>query len=109
MYSVSFPIEPTLGELLCMAHSRSLTSGNRPAEKAQTPMESQSPKTERSGTANREFIPTSWFALTRKDKNFQVPRLLSGGGVVRNIAATKDSRLYLACGGVNKVAIAEAR
>lgn len=30
----------------------------------------------------------------------------SGGGVVRNMVATKDGRLYLACSGVNKVAIA---
>lgn len=29
----------------------------------------------------------------------------SGGGVVRNIAATQDGKLYLACSGVNKVAV----
>ncbi len=31
----------------------------------------------------------------------------SGGGVVRNMVATPDGRLYLACSGVNKVGIAE--
>ena len=31
----------------------------------------------------------------------------SGGGVVRNMVATPDGRLYLACSGVNKVAVAE--
>ena len=30
----------------------------------------------------------------------------SGGGVVRNMVATPDGRLYLACSGVNKVAVA---
>jgi virginiamycin B lyase len=30
----------------------------------------------------------------------------SGGGVIRNMAATKDGRVYLACSGVNKVGIA---
>ena len=31
----------------------------------------------------------------------------SGGGTVRNIAATADGRLYLACSGVNKVGVVE--
>jgi virginiamycin B lyase len=31
----------------------------------------------------------------------------SGGGVVRNIAAAPDGRLYLACSGVNKVAVVD--
>jgi hypothetical protein len=32
----------------------------------------------------------------------------SGGGVIRNMAATKDGKVYLACSGVNKIGIAEA-
>lgn len=40
-------------------------------------------------------------------KSFSSTPIPSGGGVVRNIAATKDGRLYLACSGVNKVAIVE--
>ncbi len=33
----------------------------------------------------------------------------SGGGVVRNMAATSDGKLYIACSGVNKVGIADVR
>ena len=33
----------------------------------------------------------------------------SGGGVVRNMVATPTGRLYLACSGVNKVAVVEAK
>ncbi len=38
-------------------------------------------------------------------KSFAVRAIPSGGGVVRNMVATPDGRLYLACSGVNKVAI----
>jgi hypothetical protein len=38
-------------------------------------------------------------------KSTQIP---SGGGVVRNMVATPDRRLYLACSGVNKVAVVDA-
>jgi virginiamycin B lyase len=38
---------------------------------------------------------------------FQTWPIPSGGGVVRNMVATKDGRLYLACSGVNKVAVAQ--
>ena len=44
-----------------------------------------------------------------KSKGFSSTAIPSGGGVVRNIAATPDGRLYLACSGVNKVAVAEVR
>jgi virginiamycin B lyase len=33
----------------------------------------------------------------------------SGGGVIRNMVATPDGRLYLACSGVNKVGIVQSR
>ena len=33
----------------------------------------------------------------------------SGGGVVRNMVATPTGHLYLACSGVNKVAVVETR
>ncbi len=33
----------------------------------------------------------------------------SGGGTVRNMAATRDGRLYIACSGVNKVGVVEPR
>jgi virginiamycin B lyase len=40
-------------------------------------------------------------------KQFSSTPIPSGGGVVRNMAATPDGRIYMACSGVNKVAIAE--
>jgi virginiamycin B lyase len=40
---------------------------------------------------------------TARFRTWPIP---SGGGVVRNMVATKDGRLYLACSGVNKVGIA---
>lgn len=33
----------------------------------------------------------------------------SGGGVVRNMAATRDGRIFIACSGVNKVGVVEPR
>lgn len=41
-----------------------------------------------------------------KTKTFAKTAIPSGGGVVRNMAATPSGLLYLACSGVNKVAIA---
>ena len=43
------------------------------------------------------FDPTS--------ESFSAEPIPSGGGVVRNMVATPDRRLYLACSGVNKVAV----
>jgi len=34
---------------------------------------------------------------------------ITGGGVVRNMVATPTGHLYLACSGVNKVAVVEMR
>jgi virginiamycin B lyase len=42
--------------------------------------------------------------ITQKFSSTPVP---SGGGVIRNMAATKDGKVYIACSGVNKVGIAE--
>lgn len=38
-------------------------------------------------------------------KKFESTAIPSGGGVVRNMVATPDGKLYLACSGVNKVAV----
>jgi len=38
---------------------------------------------------------------------FQTWPIPSGGGVVRNLVVTPDGRVYLACSGVNKVAVAK--
>jgi len=46
-------------------------------------------------------------AFNPKTKAFQTWPIPSGGGVVRQMISTPDDRLYLACSGVNKVAIAE--
>ncbi len=40
-----------------------------------------------------------------KSESFNTKAIPSGGGVVRNMVATPDRRLYLACSGVNKVAV----
>jgi virginiamycin B lyase len=53
--------------------------------------------------------PNTVVAFNPKTKSFQSWPIPSGGGVVRNMVATSDDRLYLACSGVNKVAIAEVR
>jgi len=45
------------------------------------------------------FDPTS--------ESFSTKGIPSGGGVVRNMVATPDRRLYLACSGVNKVAVVD--
>lgn len=46
--------------------------------------------------------------LVRSDpklESFSTKPIPSGGGVVRNMVATSDRRLYLACSGVNKIAV----
>jgi len=53
--------------------------------------------------------PNTLVRFAPKAKTFSSTPIPSGGGVVRNMAATKDGRLYLACSGVNKVAIAQVR
>jgi len=49
--------------------------------------------------------PNTLVRFDPKTKSFTIREIPSGGGVVRNMAATKDGRIYLACSGVNKVAI----
>ena len=51
--------------------------------------------------------PNTLVAFNTATKKFQKWPIPSGGGVVRNMVATPDGRLYLACSGVNKVAIAQ--
>jgi len=53
--------------------------------------------------------PNTLVQFDPKAKTFSSTVIPSGGGVVRNMVATGDGRLYLACSGVNKVAIAEIR
>jgi virginiamycin B lyase len=51
--------------------------------------------------------PNTVVAFDPKNKTFQHWPIPSGGGVVRNMVATPDGKLYLACSGVNKVAIVQ--
>ncbi len=51
--------------------------------------------------------PNTIVRFDPKTETFAVAKIPSGGGVVRNIAATPDGRLYIACSGVNKVGLVE--
>lgn len=51
--------------------------------------------------------PNTLIRFNPKTEEFARATIPSGGGTVRNIAATSDGRLYLACSGVNKVAIVQ--
>ena len=53
--------------------------------------------------------PNTLVEFDPKTKAFSSTVIPSGGGVVRNMVATSDGKLYLACSGVNKVAIAEIK
>jgi virginiamycin B lyase len=50
--------------------------------------------------------PNALVVFNPNTKSFQSWPIPSGGGVIRNMVATPDGKLYLACSGVNKVAIA---
>jgi virginiamycin B lyase len=52
--------------------------------------------------------PNTLVRFDPKSEGFSMTQIPSGGGVVRNMVATPDRRLYLACSGVNKVAVVEA-
>ncbi len=49
--------------------------------------------------------PNTLVKFDPKSESFSSEAIPSGGGVVRNIVATPDGHLYLACSGVNKVAV----
>ena len=51
--------------------------------------------------------PNTLVAFDPKTDSFQHWPIPSGGDVIRNMVTTPDGRLYLACSGVNKVAIVE--
>lgn len=53
--------------------------------------------------------PNTLVRFDPKTEAFSTEAIPSGGGIVRNMVATPDGRLYLACSGVNKVAVVEAR
>jgi virginiamycin B lyase len=51
--------------------------------------------------------PNTLVRFDPKTESFGKEPIPSGGGVVRNMVATPDGRLYLACSGVNKVAVVD--
>jgi len=51
--------------------------------------------------------PNTLVKFDPKSESFSTKTIPSGGGVVRNMVATADRRIYLACSGVNKVAVVE--
>lgn len=53
--------------------------------------------------------PNTLVRFDPKSEAFSSAPIPSGGGVVRNMVATSDGRLYLACSGVNKVAVVDTR
>jgi virginiamycin B lyase len=50
--------------------------------------------------------PNTLVRFDPKTKSFSSTPVPSGGGVIRNMVATKNGKLYMACSGVNKVAVA---
>jgi virginiamycin B lyase len=56
------------------------------------------------------LAPNRLVGFDPKTQVFAVPTPIpSGGSLVRNMVATPDGKLYLACSGVNKVGVAEVR
>jgi virginiamycin B lyase len=51
--------------------------------------------------------PNTLIRFNPKTEEFARAKIPSGGGTVRNMAATSDGRVYLACSGVNKVGVVE--
>lgn len=49
--------------------------------------------------------PNTVVRFDPKSEKFASTKIPSGGGTVRNMAVTTDGRVYLACSGVNKVAV----
>jgi virginiamycin B lyase len=53
--------------------------------------------------------PNTLVRFDPKSESFATEAIPSGGGVVRNMVATPDGKLYLACSGVNKVAVVDVK
>jgi virginiamycin B lyase len=51
--------------------------------------------------------PNTIVQFNPKTDKFARATIPSGGGVVRNMAATADGRVYIACSGVDKVGVVE--
>jgi virginiamycin B lyase len=53
--------------------------------------------------------PNTVVRFDPKTETFQTWPIPSGGGVVRNMMATSDGNLVLACSGVNRIALVEVK
>ncbi len=53
--------------------------------------------------------PNTVIRFDPKTETFARAKIPSGGGVVRNMAAAPDGRVYIACSGANKVGIVESK
>jgi virginiamycin B lyase len=53
--------------------------------------------------------PNTMVRFDPKTEQFGRAAIPSGGGTVRNMVATRDGRVYIACSGVNKVGVVEPR
>ena len=51
--------------------------------------------------------PESPRAVRSEDGKFQTWEIPSGGGVVRNMMATQEGNLVLACSGVDRIALVD--
>ena len=53
--------------------------------------------------------PNTIVRFDPRSHEFARAAIPSGGGVVRNMAASEDGRVFIACSGVNKVGVVEPR
>jgi virginiamycin B lyase len=53
--------------------------------------------------------PNTLVRFDPKSESFSSQTIPSGGGVVRNMVAAPDRKLYLACSGVNRVAVVDLK
>jgi streptogramin lyase len=53
--------------------------------------------------------PNTVVRFNPKSETFSTKVIPSEGGVVRDMVATPDGRLYMACSGVNKVAVVRGK
>ena len=59
------------------------------------------------GYSESGVTPNTLIRFDPRTEEFARAKIPSGRGTVRNMAATADGRIYLACSGVNKVAVVE--
>jgi virginiamycin B lyase len=53
--------------------------------------------------------PNTLARFDPRTENFETWAIPSGGGVVRNMTATQDGKLVLACSGINRIVLVDVR